>query len=98
MPFEAGNSANPGGRPKRAKLTYEALMVEIKSREKGDDPRGLRKMVAKVVDLAEGGERWAVEFVRDTIDGKPAQAIVGGDDDDNPISIITRVRLLGPDD
>lgn len=98
MPFEPGNNANPGGRPKRAKLTYEALMVEIKSREAEKDPRGLRKMVSKVVDLAETGERWAVEFVRDTIDGKPAQAIVGGDDDENPISIITRVRLLGPDD
>jgi hypothetical protein len=48
--------------------------------------------------LAEGGEKWAVEFVRDTTDGKPTQAIVGGDEDDNPISLVTRVRLLGPDD
>lgn len=98
MPFEEGKSGNPGGRPKRAKMTYEALVVELKSRESGEDPRGLRKIMVKVVDLAEGGERWATEFIRDTIDGKPTQAIVGGDEDENPVSIITRVRLLGPDD
>jgi hypothetical protein len=98
MPFEEGVSGNPNGRPKKAKLIRDALIVELKSRDAGDDPKGVRKIVAKIVDLAEAGERWAAEFVRDTTDGKPAQAIVGGDEDDNPISIITRVRLLGPDD
>jgi hypothetical protein len=85
MPFEEGKSGNPGGRPKRIKMTFDALMVELKSREQGDDPRGLRKVVQKVVDLAEGGERWAVEFIRDTIDGKPAQTIIG-DNDADPVN------------
>jgi hypothetical protein len=98
MPFEEGVSGNPGGRPKRAKLTYDAMLVELKSRESSKDPKGIRKIVQTVVDLAEGGEKWAVEFVRDTTDGKPAQAIVGGDEDDSPISLVTRIRLLGPDD
>lgn len=101
MPFEPGQSGNPNGRPKKAKLTFDALMIELKSRENQGtkaDPKGLRKIVGKVVDLAEGGERWAAEFIRDTIDGKPTQAIVGGDEDDNPLSIVTRIRLLGPDD
>lgn len=98
MPFEEGVSGNPGGRPKRAKLTYDALLIELKSRESDKDKKGMRKIVTKLVDLAEEGERWAVEFIRDTIDGKPPQAIVGGDEDDAPISLVTRVRLLGPDD
>src|SRR3569623_32199 len=91
MPFEEGNNANPGGRPTRAKMTLDALPIELKSREKSADPKGIRKIVSKVVDLAEEGERWAVEFVRDTIDGKPAQAIVG-DNDADPINIVGRVE------
>lgn len=98
MPFQPGQSGNPNGKPKKAKLTYDALMIELKSRGSESDPQGLRKIVGKVVDLAEAGERWAAEFVRDTIDGKPTQAIVGGDEDDNPVAIVTRIRLLGPDD
>lgn len=78
MPFAPGQSGNPNGRPKKAKLTYDALMVELKSRESQGtdaDPKGLRKIIGKVVDLAESGERWAAEFVRDTTDGKPVQQL-----------------------
>jgi hypothetical protein len=68
----AGN-ANSG----RRKQTYitDALMMEIKAREKEGDKAGLRLMAVKIMDLAETGERWAAEFVRDTIDGKPMQSI-----------------------
>ncbi len=31
----------------------------------------------------------------DRLDGKPAQAIVGGDEGDNPIQVATRVELVG---
>lgn len=68
----AGN-ANSG----RRRQTYitDALLMEIKEREKDGDKRGLRKMAITIMDLAEEGERWAAEYVRDTIDGKPMQAI-----------------------
>lgn len=70
----AGNSNS--GRRKNAYIT-DALTIEMKAREMeaNGDKRGVRKMAEKVWDLAEGGERWAVEFIRDTVDGKPAQAI-----------------------
>jgi hypothetical protein len=99
MPFEEGKSGNPGGRPKRAKLTYDALMVELKSRETEKDPRGLRLIAQKVVDLAETGERWATEFIRDTIDGKPTQTIAG-DDEGDPINLVHRIEriIVRPED
>lgn len=74
MPFEPGTSGNAGGRPSK-RITTDALMMEMKAREKDGDKRGMRKVAIKVWDLAEDGERWAVEFIRDTLDGKPVQAV-----------------------
>jgi hypothetical protein len=93
MPFEAGQSGNPGGRSKRAKLVADALIIELKSRDNKSteaEPQGIRKIVAKLVDLAEGGDMKAIEFVRDTTDGKPAQAIVG-DEDEPPINLVSKI-------
>lgn len=70
----AGN-ANSGR--KRTTFITDALKLEIKAREKKGDNAGLRKMAVTIMDLAEGGERWAAEYVRDTVDGKPLQAIEG---------------------
>ena len=68
----AGN-ANSGRR--RQSYITDALMMEIKARENDGDKRGLRRMAVSIMDLAETGERWAAEFVRDTVDGKPLQAV-----------------------
>lgn len=92
MAFEKGQSGNPGGRPK-TKHTQEALMMEMRTREQEKDPRGMRKVASKVWDLAEEGEKWAVEFIRDTLDGKPAQTIIG--DEENPLPVAHTVRLIG---
>lgn len=70
----AGNSNS--GRKRKTFIT-DALLIEIKAREKLGDDAGLRKMAKTVMDLAENGERWAAEYVRDTVDGKPIQAIEG---------------------
>lgn len=81
----AGN-ANSG---RKDKFIRDALMIEMKAREAEGDSRGMRKLAVKVWDLAEEGERWAAEFVRDTIDGKPAQQVVhSGDDDGGPVRMI----------
>lgn len=68
----AGN-ANSGR--KRNQYTADALLLVIKDREKAHDKRGLRLIAETVMDLAESGERWAVEFIRDTVDGKPMQQV-----------------------
>lgn len=68
----AGN-ANSGR--KRNQYTADALLLEIKAREQEGDKRGLRAIAVKIMDLAEAGERWAAEFIRDTVDGKPMQQV-----------------------
>lgn len=70
----AGNS-NSGRR--RNTFVTDALIIEMKDREKEGDRRGMRAVAVKIWDEAEKGERWAAEFIRDTIDGKPVQAVEG---------------------
>lgn len=88
----AGN-ANSGRR--RQTFVTDALLMEIKAREAEGDKRGLRKMAVKIMDLAEEGERWAAEFVRDTVDGKPMQAVEHSGEDGAPISMILR-KVIDP--
>lgn len=68
MAFEEGNQAAAKGR-KIEKMIERALVQE-------DDKR-LREGVEKLLDNVANGERWALEFVRDSIDGKPKQQVVG---------------------
>jgi hypothetical protein len=51
------------------------------------DPKRIEAVVEKLISLAELGESWAVKELIDRVDGKAPQPVVGGDDDDNPISI-----------
>lgn len=97
MPFEKGQSGNPGGRPK-TKPFKDALLLEAKAAENGqvcEAPRGSLRWNAR--KLLEQGDVPSIRELADRLDGKPTQAIVG-DDDAPPISVVTRVRLLGPDD
>lgn len=43
------------------------------------------------------GETASIKEVGDRLDGKPAQAIIGGDEDDPPIHAITRIEIVAPD-
>lgn len=70
----AGNSNS--GR-KRTTFVTDALVMEMRSREADGDKRGMRRVAVAIWDEAEKGERWAAEFIRDTVDGKPVQAVEG---------------------
>lgn len=64
----AGRSGKPKDKP-----FIEALRMEIA--DAGGDLKRLRKIAAKALELAEAGEAWAVQFVADRLDGKPAQSV-----------------------
>ncbi|TGN75951.1 hypothetical protein EOW77_0032295 [Bradyrhizobium yuanmingense] len=59
----------------------------------------LRVIADRLIAEAMSGESWAIQQVMDRIDGKPAQAIVGGDEDDAPIRLekIVREIVRAPD-
>lgn len=95
MAFEKGQSGNPGGRPKE-KAFADALRiaVNVEVENEGEKKKKLRLIAERLVAEAMAGESWAVQQVADRLDGKPAQAVIGGDDDDPAISLIHRIERL----
>ena len=83
MPFEPGKSGNPGGRPK-TKLFADALRVQVsrpigKTFTKPTKGRVIDEIAYYLVHdarTAKGSVRTqAAKEIRDTLDGKPAQAL-----------------------
>ena len=72
MAWQKGQSGNPLGKAKVKRVQRALDMVLC---ERGPDDLALRQIMAKVVDMAVEGERWACEYVRDTLDGKPSQQV-----------------------
>ena len=64
----------------KSKVVHDA-MRKISLQE---DHKRLRKGVEIVLDKAAEGDMAAIQFVRDTLDGKPAQSVTVGGDADNP--------------
>jgi hypothetical protein len=95
MAFAPGQSGNPGGRPKRDKLWREAIIRAVKRREQ-DDPKALERLADKLIAGVEAGDISAIKEFGDRLDGKVAQAIIGGDEDEAPIRmIVTGVPRAG---
>ncbi len=84
MTFQVGQSGNPGGRPKQAKLFRDALLRQL---EKADeDGKKLDGVARALVANAVGGETAAIREIADRIDGKVPQAI-GGTDELDPLVV-----------
>ena len=64
--FQVGNTISSKGR--LVERTIERALAQ-------DDHKRLRAGVEKLLDLFAEGERWAMEYVRDTLDGRPTQRI-----------------------
>ena len=81
--------ANPTGKSgPRDKPFRDALRMEEKLAEAGTEtpaqPGSLRYIARKLLERA-GNETAAAREIGDRLDGKPAQAIIGGDEGDAPI-------------
>ena len=74
---------------KKAKIFADALRKACVK----DDYKRLNNGVEELLNKAQEGERWALELVRDTFDGKPKQQVEVSGDEDSPLAfeLIRRV-------
>ena len=53
-----------------------------------DDPKALRQLARKLLETASKDDGLAaIKEVADRLDGKPAQAVIGGEEDDPEIKV-----------
>ena len=88
----AGN-ANSGRR--QEKPFRDALRMELSAA--GENAKALRTIARKLISQAENGDLAAIKELADRVDGKVPQGIIGGEDGDNPVEIVTRIELVAPD-
>jgi hypothetical protein len=84
MGFQPGNQEAKKGA--KTKLYQSALRMELAP----DDFQALREIARKQIELAKAGEIQAINGIADRLDGKPAQAIIGGEEDDPAVQIDNR--------
>lgn len=82
----AGNS-NSGRRAE--KPFADALRMELKAA--GEDHKALRMIARALIMKAADGDMQAIKEFADRIDGKVPQGVIGGDEDDAPLSIVVRI-------
>ena len=85
------------GRPPKEKSFANMLNIAIKEAIEGTDKTKLRAVADALVKKAMDGDVQAIREVADRLDGKPAQAIIGGDEDDPPVAVqMVEIRAVYP--
>ena len=84
------------GRPPKEKSFANMLNIAIKEAVEGTDKTKLRAVADALVDKAMSGDVQAIKEVADRIDGKVPQGVIGGDEDDSPINVVTKILLVAP--
>jgi hypothetical protein len=82
---------------KKAKRWQDALVKALaryaNAEAQIEAGQALDKIAEQVVIKAIAGDKDAITEIGNRLDGKPAQAIIGGDDDDPPVRI-ARIELV----
>jgi hypothetical protein len=76
-------AGRPAGAQNKDKPFRDALRMEIAAA--GEDHKALRRIASALIEKAASGDVQAIKEIGDRLDGKPAQAIIGGDENDPPI-------------
>jgi hypothetical protein len=80
----------------KAKVWNAAIKraLERRSASRTDGIKEIDALAEKLLDLVAAGDLPALKEFGDRMDGKPAQALIGGDDDDPAIKVIQRIELV----
>lgn len=96
--MSTGVGAQPGNQnARKAKIWADAVRRAIARKASGNLQHGLDGLADKLIEAATAGEQWALIELGNRLDGKPPQAIIGGDEDDPPVKFqkIERVIVRG---
>jgi len=90
-------AGRPAGSQNKDKPFRDAIRMESILAESGEaspaKPGSLR-YIARQLLIRAGEETAAAREIGDRLDGKPAQAIIGGDEDDPGVKIISRIERV----
>lgn len=87
-----------GGQPgnqnaAKGRLWHDAIKRAVARKYNGDLNHGLDTLADKLIEAVSNGDLPAIKEFGDRIDGKPAQALIGGGPDDPPIRL-DRIELV----
>lgn len=81
----------------KAKIWHGAIMRALRKRSRTEALEALDELAEKLLDKVAEGDLPALKEFGDRLDGKPAQAIIGGDEDDPPVKVKGVIDLVRPD-
>ncbi len=76
----------------KSRVFEQALLRAIAQ----DDGKRLRGAAEKLLDLAEQGAPWAVQYLADRLDGRPKQATEVTGEDGGPVKHSIAVEFVNP--
>ncbi len=90
MPFEAGNQEAKKANHKKPRIITQKLIARLNDA----DGVALDRMLAAIIAKAQEGDVAAFREIMDRVEGKPAQAIIGGDEDDPAVQLVHRIERI----
>jgi hypothetical protein len=73
------------------------LLTSALKRELTQNPDDVLLIARKLIESAKAGEPWAMTLIHDRVDGKAPQPVVGGDEDDPAVKVMTEITIRAVD-
>ena len=82
----------------KSKVWRAAIMRALERRKPADERiQAIDELADKLIELVASGDLAALREFGDRMDGKPAQAIIGGDEDDPAVKVLSEITIRAVD-